>query len=114
MLARISLRHQLQQMGVLSEHERVEDHISFESTFKNGLFLVVCYNCLVHVKNINYFYSSSQFSIVTNAFGLYCVSVAILYSLNLKANKINTILLQILMNFMDERYPGMKTTFCEA
>ena len=37
MLARISLRHQLQEMGVLSEHERVEDHVSFESTFKNGL-----------------------------------------------------------------------------
>lgn len=37
MLARISLRHQLQQMDVLSELERVEDHATFESTFKNGL-----------------------------------------------------------------------------
>ena len=38
MLARISLRYQLQQMGVISELERVEDYTTFESTFKNGLY----------------------------------------------------------------------------
>lgn len=36
MLARISLQHQLEQMGVLSLGEKVESHVEFESIFKNG------------------------------------------------------------------------------